>query len=92
MGTDLEEKALDSLPFNTAGMLPGRRHWVNPKAPRQTHSERKRLSHGLEEGLVAVVVHISEAERPLHNIHLGNVHCTASPMSQSGPRPAELQG
>lgn len=69
MGTDVEE-ALDSPPHNTTGLLLGRRRWVDPSTPQQTHSERERFSHSLEEILVGVVVHIHEVESPPQNIHL----------------------
>lgn len=69
MGTDVGE-ALDSLPRNTTGLLLGRRHWVDPSPPQQTHSERERFRHGLEKILVGMVVHIHEVECPPQNIHL----------------------
>lgn len=47
-----------------------RTHGVNPNAPQQSHSEWKGLSHGLEEVVVGVGVHIHKVERPLLNTPL----------------------
>ena len=67
MGTDLEIKRLCSPFFqNRAGMLLRRRHRVNPSAPEQTPSERKRLSHGFGGG----EAHILEVGCPVPNTQL----------------------